>query len=55
MNNNGLMYNQSTIQQIDIEFNMSKIIEYTENNYSDFEWIAFNFHLKLISIKKHTV
>jgi thioredoxin 1 len=38
MNNNGLMYNQSTIQQIDIRFDMSKIIEYTENNYSDFEW-----------------
>lgn len=26
MNNNGLMYNQSTIQQIDIKFDMNEMV-----------------------------
>lgn len=32
------MYNRGTIQEIDNRPTMTQVIEYNENNYSDFEW-----------------
>jgi len=32
------MYNWETIQEIDNRPTMTQVIEYNENNYSDFEW-----------------
>jgi thioredoxin 1 len=32
------MYNRVTIQEIDNRPTMNPVIEYNENNYSDFEW-----------------
>jgi len=32
------MYNRVTIQKIDNRPTMTQVIEYNENNYSDFEW-----------------
>src|SRR5690606_11464968 len=34
----GLMYNRGTIQEIDNRPTMTQVIEYNENNYSNFEW-----------------